>query len=160
MKAIECEFEAEALAAALQSRWPSRVDAALRAHVEACAICSDVITVAGAIDAAREEVRVHAAVPDSGRVWWLAQMRARREAAQAAGRPITAAQVLAFACAMGLLGACFGATSTWFQSALAWTLSSLSAAAALVAEHGVLLLAITAFLCLLPAALYWVTGRE
>ena len=32
MKVFECEFEAEVLAAALQSRWPDRVDAQLREH--------------------------------------------------------------------------------------------------------------------------------
>ena len=115
MKPIECEFEAEALAAALQSRWPDRVDAPFREHVQQCVICSDVVAIAGAVDQDREEMRADAMVPDSGRVWWLAQMRARREAAEAAARPITAAQVVALACAVGLIGACFGATSTWFQ---------------------------------------------
>ena len=39
-----------------------------------------------------------AVLPDSGRVWWKAQMRARREAVEAVGRPITAIQVVAFTC--------------------------------------------------------------
>src|ERR1700730_18187570 len=145
MKPVECEFESEVLAATLQSRWPDRVDAELRAHVAACAICSDVVVISAAIDGAREEMYPSTVVPDSGRVWWLAQLRARREAAQTAGRPITAAQVIAFAYAVGLLGACFGATSAWLQSALAWIASSVAgfdvkvfrpAATALVAEHG------------------------
>src|SRR5271157_3042876 len=120
MNPIECELESEVLAAVLQNRWPEQVDASLREHVAACAICADVVAIAGAIDDAREEMRAHAVVPDSGRVWWLAQLRARREAAEAAGRPITAAQVIALAAVMGLLGACFGATSKWFQSSLGW----------------------------------------
>src|SRR3979411_2820911 len=100
MTPVECEFEAEVLAAVIQSRWPERTDAALRAHVAGCVICSDVTAVAGGLGEWHEEMRHQAVVPDSGRVWWLAQMRARREAARMAGRPITAAQVLAFACAM------------------------------------------------------------
>jgi hypothetical protein len=153
-------LESEVLAAVLQNRWPDRVDASLRAHVAVCAICADVVAIAGAIDDAREDMRARAVVPDSGRVWWLAQMRARREAAQAAGRPITAAQVIAFACAMGLLGACFGATSAWFQSALHRTASSLAAfrlralllfAGAFVTEHGALLLGMSAILLVVPA---------
>ena len=80
MNPVECEFEAEVLAAALQSRWPERVDDELRAHVAGCAICSDVIAIARALDDAREEMRASASVPDSSRVWWLAQLRARREA--------------------------------------------------------------------------------
>lgn len=169
MKPVECEFESDALAAALQSRWPERVDAHLRAHVAACAICSDVVAIAGAVDDARAEMRARAVVPDSGRVWWLAQLRARREAAEAAGRPITAAQVIALACAVGLLGACFGATSTWFQSALGWVVSSVTAfdvraflpsAAVLLAGHGALVLAMAAMLFLISAAAYLAMGHD
>lgn len=151
MKPADCEFEAEALAAALQSRWPERVDAALRAHVAGCAICSDVVAVAGAIDAARERMGV--AVPDSGQVWWRAQLRARREAAEAAGRPITAIQAIAFACAVGLLVACFDTASQWFQPALGWIASN-------AAEHAALLLATAAVVLLLPAAVYLAMGRD
>jgi hypothetical protein len=169
MKPIDCGLENEVLAAVLQNRWPDRVDGGLREHVAACAICADVAAIAGAIDNAREEMRTQAAIPDSGRVWWLAQMRVRREAAHAAGRPITAAQVIAFACAMGLLGACFGATSAWFQSTVRRTVSSLSTigfqallplAGAFLAQHGVLLLAMAAILLVIPAAVYLTLLRE
>jgi hypothetical protein len=163
MKPVECEFEAEVLAATLQSRWPERVDADLRAHVASCTICSDVVSIAGAVDDAREEMRASAVVPDSGRVWWLAQLRARREAAEAAGRPITAVQVIAFACAVGLLGACFGATSTWFQAALGRMASSVAAlpsATTLLAGHGVLVLAVAAVLFVVPTAVYLAMGRD
>jgi hypothetical protein len=169
MKPIECELESEVLAAVLQGLWPTGVDDSLRNHVAACGICADVAAIAGAIDNDREEMRARAAVPDSGRVWWLAQMRARREAAQAAGRPITVAQVIAFACAMGLLGACFGATSAWFQSSLRRTVSSLGALGsqallpavlAFAAGHGALLLGMATILLIIPAALYLTMLRE
>jgi len=163
MKPVDCEFESDVLAAALQSRWPERVDADLRAHVARCTICSDVVAIASALDDAREEMRASALVPDSGRVWWLAQLRARREAAEAAGRPITAVQVIAFACAVGLLGACFGATSTWFQAALGRMASSVAAlpsAAALVAGHGTLVLGVAAVLFVVPTAVYLAMGKD
>jgi hypothetical protein len=160
MKPLECEFEADTLAAALQSRWPERVDAQLRAHVAACAICSDVVAIATAIDYSREDLRAQAVVPDSGRVWWLAQLRERREAAETAGRPISAAQVVAFACAVGLLGACFGATSTWFQSALRWIASSLPSATVLLVQHSALVLAMALVLFLVPTAVYLVLGKD
>ena len=165
MRRIECEFEAEVLAATLQSRWPDRVDADLRAHVATCTICSDVVAIAGVMDDAREEMRACATVPDSGRVWWQAQLRARREAAEAAGRPITAVQVIAFACAVGLLGACIGATSTWFQAALRSMASSVTAFdarpfLALVVQHGVLTLAVAAVLFVVPTAVYLALGRD
>jgi hypothetical protein len=169
MKRVECEFEAEVLSAALQARWPERVDTQLREHVASCAICSDVIAVAVAIDDAREDARLCAVVPDSGRVWWLAQLRARREAAEAAGRPITAAQVIALASAMGLLGACFGATSKWFQSSLGWVASSMADlnfgallpfVTTLLAGHAALVLAMAAVVFLIPAAVYFTMLRD
>ncbi len=169
MKPMECEFESEALAAALQSRWPDRVDAGLREHVATCAICSDVIAIAGAIDDARMETRALAAIPDSGQVWWRAQLRARREAAAMAGRPITAVQVITLACAMGLLGACFGAMSAWFQSALGSITSSIAgfrlqaallSAAALVSGHGLFVIALVAMLLLAPVAVCFAVLRD
>jgi len=158
MKRIECEFEPEVLAAALQARMPEP----LRTHVAGCAICSDVAAVAAAIDDARERTRGDAVVPDSGRVWWLAQVRARREATKTAGRPITAIQVIALACAIGLLGACFGATSTWFQAWLARVEASLAgfSAGAFLAEHGLIVLATALVLLLVPGAVYLALGRE
>lgn len=165
MTPVECEFEAEVLAAVCQSRWPERIDAALRAHVAECAVCADVVAIAGAIDSAREETWAAAAVPESGQVWWRAQVRARREAAAEAGRPITAAQVIAFACAVGLLGACIGATSDWFQAALKRIAGFkaqelVAAASALLGGHGVLALAMGAALLLVPTAVYLAMLRD
>jgi hypothetical protein len=161
MKPVECEFEAEVLAAALQGRWPERVDAQLLAHAAGCAICGDTAAVASAIEEAREEVRACAAVPDGGYVWWRAQLRARREAAKVAEHPMTVAQLIAFGCVIGLLGACFGATSSWFQSALRRITAGVAelnlhavvpAATALIAGHGVLVVSMAAVLLLIPAA--------
>jgi len=166
---VECQFESEVLAAVLQSRWPGRVDDQLRAHVASCAICSDVAAVAGALDESCEEMRASAELPDASRVWWRAQLRARREAVEAAGRPITAVQMIAFACAVGLLGACFGATSTWFQAVLKRAASSaagfdgnaiLAATSTLFAEHGVLVIGLVAIIFLVPTAVYVALGRD
>lgn len=169
MNPVECEFEADVFAAVAQSRWPERVEARLREHVAACGVCSDVAAVAGAFEGARDELVSCAAVPDASRVWRLAQIRARREAIQAAGRPITAAQVSAFACAAGLLGACFGATSTWFQAALGRVGSSvahldvgplLSSASKLMVENGAFVLGMVAVVFLVPTAVYVALGRD
>ena len=165
MRPVECEFEADVLSAVVQSRWPQRVDEELRTHVGSCPICADVVAVAGALETTRDELRPSIVVPDSGRVWWVAQLRARREAAKTAGRPITAAQVLAFSCAVALLGACFGATSNWFQSALREAVGSVKnfdwqVLTALVMEHGALAAAMVAVLLLIPAAVYLAVGRD
>ena len=169
MKPVECEFEAEVLGAVLQSRWPDRVDDDLRAHVASCSICSDVVAVAGAFDGSLEEMRASAGLPDASRVWWQSQLRARREAVKAAGRPITAVQLVAFACAVGLLGACFGATSTWFQAALKRLASNaagfdvaafLTAVSTMFAEHGLLVIGLVAIVFLVPTAVYVALSRD
>ena len=169
MMPVECEFESEVLSATLQGRWPERVDDHLRAHVAACAICSDIAAIAGEIEDARAEMRASAVIPDSGRVWLASQMRARREAAEAANRPLSAAQAIAFVCALGLLGTCIRAASTWYQSALEWIASGftgidlnvwLASVSRLAAEHVALALAMLAVLLVLPAAAYLAMGRE
>ena len=165
MKQYECPFEAEVLAAVLDNHWPDDDGHALRNHAASCPICSDVACVAGAIDEVRQDARPHVVVPDAGRVWWRAQLRARREAARMAGSPITAIQVLAFAAAVGLLGACFGATSTWFQSSLHSIGSSLAAIdfkalIPLVTEHSILAALMAAMLLLVPTALFLVLRRD
>lgn len=148
MTRYECEFEAEVLAAVVQSRWPHHVDQELRQHASACAICSDVAKVAAAIDSDQEQLRVEAkaAVPDWSSVWWKAQLRARREAIKTAGRPITAVQVVAFGATVAVLGACFGATSAWFQQLL----QSIPVAA-LFADHAPLIIGTGVLMVLVPA---------
>ena len=159
MNARECEFEAEVLTAAMESRW---ADDSLRAHAAECGVCSELAAIAGLMAEARDEARTHSGIPEPGRVWWRAQLRARREAAKSAGRPITAVQVIAFACAAGLLGACFGATSTWFQAVVGAFITSVGGAtvATLVAQYGAWLLAGGAALLLIPTAIYLAFLRE
>jgi membrane associated rhomboid family serine protease len=134
----------------------------LREHAATCVLCSETALVAGAIEKARDDSRAAAALPDAGRVWWLAQLRARREAIQAAERPITLVQVIAFACATGVLGvcfgACFGATSQWFQSALRWIQAQ--PVTALVSAHAVLAGVMAAAIVLIPTAAYLAFGKH
>jgi hypothetical protein len=168
VRQIECEFEADVLSAVLQSRWPERAEDGLREHVKTCVICSDVAAVAGAIECAREETVPHA-LPESGLVWWKAQMRARREALETVARPITAIQLAAFACAMVLMGACIGATSSWFQSGLQWIWAEIVGfdlktfipyATALIAGHVLLVLCMVAMVFVVPVAVYLAIGKD
>jgi hypothetical protein len=107
--------------------------------------------------------------PESGHVWRSAQLRARREAIRNAGRPITAIQVMATGCAFGLLGACFGATSAWFQMTLRGVTTRLgtvdanlllSAATAFMTTHMPLLAVSLALLLLIPGAVYVALVRD
>jgi len=169
MRPVECPFESDVLLAVVQSRFPQRVDPDLQAHVSSCPLCSDVVAVASAFDGAREATLASAELPDAGRVWRQAQFRARREAIQTAGRPITAVQVIAFAASMSLLGACFGATSAWFQSALAKTTTAwaaidkaawIASCTAIFTEHAALVLAMLAIVLLVPTAVFVALGRD
>ncbi len=157
MNPVECRHEADILSAVMQSRWPERTEPHLLEHAAHCAVCNDLVAVAGAIACESEQGRQSNDVPDSGRVWWVAQMRARREAATAAGRPITVVQVLAFSCAMGLLGACFGATSQWFQAVVRWfgtlPVPDLSAT-------GILMLVLGVVALLIPFAVVYAIDRD
>jgi len=160
VRRVECEFEPEALAAAVQSRWPGRVAPDLRAHIAECPICSDVVTLALVFDEAREDSRACPNVPDAGRVWRAAQVRARREAVAKAMAPISFAQMIGFGCALGIAGACFGASSIWLQSVLARVVTGLSgenvrALVALSAQHG-FVIAGAVLIVLVPAAA-WLT---
>jgi hypothetical protein len=92
---VECPREQDLLDALTAGRWPDRVDAELHTHVRDCAICTDLADVVGALYDARDVVYADVAVPASGTVWWRAQIRARREAAAQAARPVTIVQALA-----------------------------------------------------------------
>ena len=169
MKPVECGFESEVLAAVLQSRWPDEVDISLSEHVASCAVCSGVVAIADAFDAARQHTHASAVLPDASRIWWFAQIRARREAAEEAGRPILATQIAAFAWAVGLLAVCLGTALTLFQGTRNWivamvggfnTRAIVSAAMTPLLAHGVLIALAAAIVVLLPAAAYFAMGKE
>ena len=169
MTPIECAFESEVLAAVLETRWPDQAGGDLVAHVAHCAICSDLVTIAVAVEESREALDARPVIPDSGRVWWLAQRRARLEAAELANRPLRVARVAALACAIGLFCAYFGALSSWARAALGRMASGtgdldiaarLASASRLLAAHSGVALAMAAVLLLVPAAVYLTIGRE
>jgi hypothetical protein len=171
MKPFECACEDEVLAAVGSGRWPSRVDAELRAHVSQCAVCRDVVTVAEAFgreDAEPGRLAESAAahIPDSGAMWFRAQLRARQEAARTAVRPITVAQALSFASVIGLLGVLLGASSSWLQTGVQWLAGRAASLdprgvpmptgiLATLSEHATVVGLIGAALLVTPIAVYW-----
>ena len=160
---VECEFEADVLCAVLQSRWPEQAEPALREHAAHCHICADVATVSSAIAVEADQSRMAVEVPDAGRVWWVAQRRARSEAAKTAGRPITAVQVLAFSAAMGIIGACFGATSEWLQGSLKWFrgfLAGVDIKSSVLAGHELMIIGIIAVVLIVPFAIALATAKD
>jgi hypothetical protein len=167
MSRVECPHESDVLTAVYTRRWPDRADSALKAHVETCQTCADLATVSFAFEEECDGTRGRVAVPDAGLVWWRSHLRSRQDAARAAVRPITVAQAVALAATVGVLGAVFGATTTWFQQGLRtiaglfrsttpWTLPVLSESlAATIAGQWILVSGAMLALLVTPIAVYF-----
>jgi len=100
------------------------VDCTHERVVEGCPSCAEIAAIAQAFSDDRNALVRGAQVPSSAIVWWRAQMRSRREAAEAAAQPITWIQGLIFACAAGLLVAAVGFFSPTFMKALEWAMGT------------------------------------
>lgn len=118
MKRIACCHEDDVLDALTSGRWPERVDAELHAHVSSCAICADIVEVAGAILEGRDDNVANMRIPSSAVMWWRAQMRARQEAAREASRPIAIAQIVGAVSGVALIVAAVVLLSPWFGGVL------------------------------------------
>jgi hypothetical protein len=88
--------------------------------------------VADAMAVEASAARSEAAPPSSAIVWWRAQMRARREAAQLADRPIAIVHALAIACGAGLALAVIGLVTAAVRGSLGWFGDVYRAAASMV----------------------------
>ena len=120
MSTTWCPREAELWEAITAGRWPDATNTDLWAHVNACATCHDVALISSSLSTEGSAARREAAPPSAAVVWWRAQMRAKQEAALAAERPITIAQGLAAAVALGLGLALAGWMLPWVHTPLAW----------------------------------------
>ena len=98
MKTPQCEKEPTVTELLQSGRWPEACDAALRSHVEICAVCSEIVLLSRLLQDDNAALLADVKLPDAGLVWWKAQLRARREAAEAAARPIALAERFALAC--------------------------------------------------------------
>lgn len=102
MRATECPREQDMLDALCAGRWPVRCDDDLRTHVAGCPVCADLVDVAGPLLQERERLWSEIRVPSAGTVWWRAQLRARREAARVAARPLAVAHLATCVAVIGL----------------------------------------------------------
>ena len=146
-----CSRESDTARAASVGEWPE----GLRAHAAECSVCGDVALVAGALANDRRNLPAEPPVAGAGRIWWIAQLRARRAAAERAVRPIAVMELVAIIAvvpvASGALASALPTISSWlaelrFVSAVAGidgysTLPGVSLAAS--AALAVLLLAST-----------------
>lgn len=173
MQTASCSREDDLLEALQTSAWPDCCGQDLRDHVHACTACTNLVAIVLPLLDEHHVATSSAPVPSSGVVWWRAQMRARQEAARAAARPISIAQAIAFACAVGLVAGGVSlltpALGTWFgwagSLAGAWPavrvpVFDLSTVQWLAPATLAVLLALTMVLVLAPVAVYLAVSDE
>ena len=107
MNLPQCEREPAVLAAVQSDRWSD----GLRAHAESCEACSEVLLTALYLRDQAAEAATQAPLPESGRIWWQAQLRARQEAARRATRPIAFVEQVSLA--LGAAGLITAAVWLW-----------------------------------------------
>jgi hypothetical protein len=137
-------------------------DDSLRAHVANCRACAETLELARLLQDDQKALCAEAPVPSAGAVWWRATIRARAEAARAAGQPITLLQGIAAAAAVGLFVALAGAWwrsvapgGTWFERFDEFVSRSASVPVPLFLS---LLLVLAACLIVAPIAVYLATA--
>jgi hypothetical protein len=155
----ECPHEHEVVEAIIDGRWPHASEAALVAHAAACMICGEVIAVASAMRADFEHARAAVNVPPAGLVWWRAQLRARRQMAETATRPITCVHALTGAVGAGLFFALGGLLWPWLRASIQW-IASASRLADVGALWVPLALAVGGWLVVAPLLLLLVLSAE
>jgi hypothetical protein len=90
-----CSFESELTQALRDGHWPEGCGPELRAHVENCANCSDLVLVTQAFQSARSESERAALSGSPSLLWWRAQLRRRNAATERVSRPVTIAEIFA-----------------------------------------------------------------
>ncbi len=176
MTVPECPREQDVINAIVSGHWPDRCDETLPAHVTECAICQELVEVAGVLHVEREGLHEEMSVPSAGQVWWRAAIRARLEASQQVARPLSWMFGLSVACAAGLaiagvellwspvqraLGSTTGSWTTWFGlGEITRMLPTLADLTPLTMTGGFVLLGAAACLLLAPLALYFALSDE
>jgi hypothetical protein len=170
VKTPDCAREPELLEALAAGRWPDGRVTALRAHVDGCRACADLLAVALPLLQEQARAQRDARVPSSAVVWWRAQKRARRESVAAATRPIAMTQRVALACAAGLVAGMATFAQPAVRAWLAWGTAVLAgldprgidlARLQALAPIGLLPVVLVGLLLLIaPIAIYLAAGDE
>lgn len=160
MQMNECSREAEIVEAVSLGRWENQTSIELRSHAAGCVVCTEVLTVAKALNEDHAAIVPNVRIPSAGLVWWRAELRARREAVRAAERPLTVVHAFAGAAAFGVLFAVLIQMSPWLVQTLATFLGWMPGSVTLLRQHLTLVLTLTALLILAPVALYFVLSDK
>jgi len=87
-----CSYEKELTQALKDGHWPQGCGPELRAHVDGCGNCSDLVLVTQTFQDARDESEHAAPCPSPSLLWWRAQLRRRNAATERVARPVAIAQ--------------------------------------------------------------------
>ena len=112
-----CSFENELTQALKDGNWPEGCGPELRAHVESCASCGDLVLVTQTFQSARSESEHTALSGSPSLLWWRAQLRRRNAATERVSRPVTIAEIFALIVYV-LVGAVFVASQ--YRHGLHW----------------------------------------
>jgi hypothetical protein len=112
-----CSYEKELTRTLKDGHWPQGCGQELRAHVNACGTCSDLVLVTQTFQHARSESEIAALSGSPSLLWWRAQLRRRNAAAERVSRPITIAQIFAWL-VTALVGIVF--VTSQYRSGLRW----------------------------------------
>jgi hypothetical protein len=91
-----CSHEKEVSQALKNGQWPQGCGPELRAHVDACGNCCDLVLVTQTFLCARNESERSASCGSPSLLWWRAQLRRRNSSTKQANRPIMIAQTFAW----------------------------------------------------------------
>jgi hypothetical protein len=112
-----CSSEKEVLQSLKAGHWPEGCAAELRAHVESCATCRDLVQVTQIFQHARSISIQRTPEGSPSLIWWRAQLRRRYVATEQVNRPITIAQTFALL-VTGMVATAFVATQ--YNHGLHW----------------------------------------
>jgi len=90
-----CSHENDVLQALKDGHWPEGCAPELRAHVETCPSCSDLVLVTNVFQRAKDESRNQPPSGSPGLIWWRAQLQRRHAATRSVSQPITVAETFA-----------------------------------------------------------------
>ena len=111
-----CSYEKEVQAALKSGHWPAGCAPELRDHVRQCDSCDNLALLTEAFQTARAHSPSGTNVPAS-LLWWRAQLRIRRAAAEQVSAPVTVAQLFAWAVS---LVAALGFVVSQYHHGLSW----------------------------------------
>ena len=92
-----CPREQELAGLLARGQWPEACGDELRAHVNGCRACRELVLVKQAFGRERTRAAGEARLESPGLLWWRAQLRRRNAAIERISRPLLGAQIFALA---------------------------------------------------------------